>query len=118
MTSGESRAEGSSVYEEIVSSPRTTTLFVLLTGLFVSLFACRITRTGTGLLTIIFFGLGAFFLFYLLNYRTLVRSHHSQSFEAWVRRLLLTVPFDSIDGCRRDDTAARACRASALGIPT
>jgi len=102
--SGASQA-GSGVYEEIVSSPRTTSLFVLLTVLFVSLFAWRIARTGSGLLAITFLGLGALFLFYSLNYRTLVVRVTPEALRLGFGLFSWTVPFDSIDGCRRDDTS-------------
>ena len=60
------------IYTERVSSDRTEALFVALMLLFFGLLTRRLVRGSRGLLTAVFFFLGAFFLFYTLNYRTLV----------------------------------------------
>jgi hypothetical protein len=63
---------GEVIYREEVSSGRTEALFVALMLLFFALGVRRTMARGLGKLAAVFLGLGAFFLFYVVNYRRLV----------------------------------------------
>lgn len=60
------------LYEERLSSTRTTALFVALTALCLTLYGWRRSAGDTGALTGVIGFFAAMFLFYSLNYRTLV----------------------------------------------
>lgn len=59
------------IYDEVVTSDKTSTLFTLLTGLCFSLFVWSIYTTNGTFIIALFAGLFIFFLFYTLNYRKL-----------------------------------------------
>ena len=60
------------VYEERVTSKKTEVLFLALTILFLVLFIWRVIVGGLDVFAAVFLCLFGFFLFYLVNYRTLV----------------------------------------------
>lgn len=60
------------IYTERVSSARTQLLFIALTVLFGVLAAWRVKAARASRLARVFLFFAAFFLFYVLNYRTLV----------------------------------------------
>jgi Ca2+/Na+ antiporter len=64
--------DNQNIYHEKISSPRTEALFIWLTLIFLALFIWQATITGWRVLTGVFLLLAVFFLFYVVNYRTLV----------------------------------------------
>ena len=60
------------VYQERLTSPRTTVLFLVLMLLFGRLFAWRVRLSGFDAWSVTILCLAAIFLFYTLNYRVLV----------------------------------------------
>lgn len=93
------------LYDERVSSNRTEALFVTLTLAFLSLAVWRATASGFGFLTIASLCLSAFFLFYALNYRTLVIHLTPQSLILRFGIFKWTVPLDAIETCSLDRTS-------------
>jgi hypothetical protein len=89
---------------EKVASKWTEALFVVLTLLFLLLFAWRARATGIGLLAIAFFCLFSFFLFYSLNYRTLIIRMTPESLKLTFGIFTWTVRLDTIEECGLDDT--------------
>lgn len=93
------------LYEERVSSNRTEALFLALALAFLSLAAWRATASGFGFLTIASLCLSIFFLFYTLNYRTLVIRLTPQSLTLRFGIFKWTVPLDAIESCHLDPTS-------------
>jgi hypothetical protein len=89
-------------YEEKVSSRKTRALFLALTLLFLSLLVWRLVA-GPGALAVVFFCLFGAFLFYSLNYRTLVIRLDRGSLKLSFGVFTWTVPTDNIAACRLDD---------------
>lgn len=92
------------IYEEKVASRRTVALFVTLTLLFMALLAWRVMNSGLGFLTIAFFCLFSFFLFYSLNYRTLIICLTPESLVLRFGIFTWRIPTVTIEQCYRDDT--------------
>ena len=93
------------MYREKLESHRTEALFIVFTILFFSLFVWRINNANYSAWRIVFISISIFFLFYAINYRTLL-IHLTQE------KLLLrfgiftwTIPLDNIADCRLDDIA-------------
>ena len=59
------------IYDESLSSSRTTSLFVFLMLIFLLLLLWRMNTSGLDLLSIIFLFFSGILLFYSLNYRKL-----------------------------------------------
>lgn len=93
----------SPIYSETVSSKKTGTLFIGLTLLFFMLHVRRMLRGGRGILTALFFGLGAFFFFYALNYRTLVILLTPEHLKLKFGLFTWNIPLDNIKDGRLDD---------------
>jgi hypothetical protein len=97
-------------YKEKLSSKRTEALFLLLSLFFFGLSLRRAASrraegAGPGRLTVVFTGLGSFFLFYALNYRIL--SIHITPEVLKLRFGLFTwkIAMSNIDSCFLDDTS-------------
>lgn len=93
------------IYEEKVSSPRTTALFVILALLFLTLFAWRTAAAGLGPLPILFLFLFCFFAFYCFNYRTLIIRLTRESLVLNFGIFTWTVPLANIASCALDDVS-------------
>ena len=91
------------IYEEKLSSKRTSLLFVILSLSFLLLFLWRIVVTGFGLLAIVFFLLFCLFTFYILNYRTLVIHLTPEFLRLTFGIFKWMVPLDTIADCCPDD---------------
>lgn len=63
--------EDSPLYTEKLSSPRTQSLFITLTAVFLLLFVWRLRVSDWSGLTLLYLILSGFFLFYILNFHTL-----------------------------------------------
>jgi len=91
------------IYHEKVSSPRTKALFLGLTFLFFWLFIWRIRRGKKGHFTATFFGFGLFFLFYAMNYKTLIINLTAESLHLRFGIFSWRVPLDNIEACQPDE---------------
>ena len=91
------------IYEERVSSNRTEVLFLALTLLFFWLLIWRVNASGPDLLAAAFCTLFSLFLFYSVNYRTLLIRLTSQSLMLTFGIFTWTVPVDNVEECRLDE---------------
>lgn len=91
------------IYEERLSSDRTEALFVALAILFFLLLIWRARAAGLDVLAVVFLVLCAFFLFYAVNYRTLVIRLTAKSLVLKFGIFRWTVPLDNIEAARLDD---------------
>ena len=91
------------MYEERVSSRWTQVLFWGLMGFFVALFAWRVRSVRLDALAITFLLLCAFFLFYSLNYRTLVIRLTPDALRLRFGVFVYSVPPDNIEACDLDE---------------
>lgn len=92
------------IYEERLSSPRTTALFAGLSLLFLALGAWRVTGhgfDGWSIALLLMFGV---FLFYVFNYRTLVIRLTAESLQLTFGLFSWAIPRDTIAACRFDDS--------------
>lgn len=64
--------ETDAIYEEKVTSPKTSALFLVLALVFLILSAWRVIHRGIDFLAIFFFALFSFFSFYFLDHPRLV----------------------------------------------
>ena len=88
------------IYDERVTSKKTEALFVVLTILFFLLFIWRVIAGSLDIFAAVLFCLSGFFLFYSVNYRTLIvrlTSELAFGIFTW------TVPLDNIEESRLDD---------------
>ena len=92
-------------YIERVSSNRTEAFFVVLTLLFFWLAVWRLNGIGFGALAVIFLLLSAFFLFYSINYRTLIIHITAEMLELKFGLFIWRVPLDNVESCRLDETS-------------
>lgn len=97
-------------YCERTSSARTEALFLLLMTLFLALSLYRANvrrqnRTGLGKLTAVFFGLSAFFLFYVLNYRTLAIHLTPETVELRFGIFTWRIAMDNVESAFLDETS-------------
>ena len=102
------------IYEEEVSSGRTEALFVGLMLTFLMLFAWRAAAIGIGPSTIVFFCLFSMFLFYSLNYRTLVIRITTKIVRLKFGLFTWSIPLGTIEDCRLD--TASLWRIGGAGI--
>jgi len=91
------------LYTERVSSKRTETLFVALTLLFFTPLIWHVSAGRLDILTVVFFCLFAVFLFYSLNYRTLIIRLTSNSLKLTFGIISWNVPLDNIEECCLDE---------------
>jgi len=91
------------IYEERVTSDWTEALFLGMTILFLILFIWRISISSLDILSAAFFCLLVFFLFYSVNYRTLIIRITSESLKLKFGIFAWTIPLDYVAACRLDD---------------
>ena len=91
------------IYNERVSSNRTEALFLGLTFLFFLLLIWRVKAGSLDVLTAVFLCLFGLFLFYSMNYRTLVIRLTSESLKLTFGIFTWIVPLDNVDECRLDE---------------
>lgn len=90
-------------YNEKLSSRRTGLLFITLTILFFLLFVWRVNVCGWDGFAIFFLVLSCFFLFYVVNFRTLVIQITSDVLKLSFGIFSWTVPLDNIESCSLDE---------------
>jgi hypothetical protein len=93
-------------YFEKLSSKRTQRLFAGLTILFLLLAIWRVKINGMNGLAVIFLVLSCFFLFYVVNYRTLIIHITADALKLTFGIFAWTVPFNNIESCSRDEIPA------------
>jgi len=91
------------IYFEKVSSRRTGLLFIALTILFSMLLVWRVNVSGWNGLAVILLALSCFFLFYVVNYRTLIIQITSDVLKLSFGIFTWTVPFKNIESCSLDE---------------
>ncbi|MBN1536470.1 MAG: hypothetical protein JW908_07045 [Anaerolineales bacterium] len=91
------------IYQEKLSSTRTEALFVVLMLIFLGLFIWRMNVSGWQTLTWVFLFFAAFFLFYIINYRTLVITITSKMLYLKFGIFTWRIPLNNIDEVRQDD---------------
>lgn len=107
---------GNPVYEEKLSSSRTEVLFLGLTAVFLALFLWRVSALGLDVLGIVLLVLCAMFLFYSVNYRTLIIRISPDSLILKFGVFAWTIPFDNIEECRADDSIPASRYYGGAGI--
>ena len=90
------------IYDERVSSNRTEALFLALTILFFILLTWRANADGLDTLAVAFFCLFILFLFYSVNYRTLIVRLTSESLKLKFGIFTWTVLLDNVEECHLD----------------
>ncbi len=103
------------LYEERLSSLWTEALFVTLTLLFLSLSWWRVAVHGVDGWGIAWLLLFIVFLFYSLNYRTLIIRLTGECLRLTFGIFTWAVPLDNVAWCRHDDSPALA-RYGGAGI--
>jgi len=91
------------IYSERISSTKTEALFLALMIFFLLLFAWRLNAGSLNFFGVAFFGLFIVFLFYSLNYRTLVIHLTPDSLKLKFGIFLWTVPLDNVEVCQLDE---------------
>ena len=91
------------IYEERVSSNKTEALFLGFTILFLMLLIWRMSTGSPDILSAIFFFIFVFFLFYSVNYRTLIIRLNPESLKLKFGIFTWTIPLDNVGECRLDD---------------
>ncbi len=91
-------------YDERVTSNKTEALFIALTLLFLLLLLIWRVHVGRlNLLATVLFCLLVFFLFYSVNYRTLIIRLTSEFLKLRFGIFTWTVPLGNVEECRLDD---------------
>ena len=93
------------IYEEKLSSKRTTILFITLAFSFLLLFLLRMVAAGYGWLAVVFFLLFCLFTFYVFNYRTLIIHLTPESLSLKFGIFRWTVPLETIEEPCLDDVS-------------
>jgi Ca2+/Na+ antiporter len=91
------------LYNERVSSNRTEALFLALTITFLLLLIWRVNVSGLDVLAVVFLCLSSLFLFYSVNYRTLIIRLTSESLKLTFGIFTWRVPLDNVEECRLDE---------------
>ena len=104
------------IYDEKVSSKWTEVLFLAFTVLFFLLFVWRGITSGLDIFGVVFFCLFAMFLFYSVNYRTLIIRMTKESLKLIFGVFTWTVPFENIAECQLDDDLPLLVKYGGAGI--
>ena len=91
------------IYDESLSSSRTTSLFVFLMLIFLLLLLWRMNTSGLDFLSIIFLFLSGIFLFYSLNYRKLTIQLTPDVLQLTFGIFHWAVPMENVESCKLDD---------------
>jgi hypothetical protein len=91
------------IYYERVSSNKTEALFLALTLLFCLLCIWRVNASGSDCLAGIILFFSIIFLFYSVNYRTLVIRLTTQSIQLTFGLFTWVVPLENVEECRLDE---------------
>lgn len=94
------------MYSEKLQSNRTEALFIVFTILFFALFVWHKDNADYSAWRIVFISLSVFFLFYAVNYRTLLIHLTHEKLLLRFGIFSWTVPLANIVDCRLDDISA------------
>ena len=94
------------IYTERISSNKTEALFLVLMMLSLLLLIWRVTSDGLDILAVAFICLFIIFLFYSLNYRTLLIHLTTDSLKLTFGIFSWTIPMDNIQECSLDELPA------------
>jgi len=103
------------MYDEKLQSNKTETLFIVFTILFFALFVWHINNVNYSAWRIVFICLSVFFLFYTINYRTLLIHLTPEKLLLKFGIFTWTVPLENIADCRLDNISA-SMRYGGAGI--
>jgi Ca2+/Na+ antiporter len=95
-----------SIYEESVSSRRTEVLFLALTTFFLLLLIWRVSLGTLDILGSVFLCLFLIFLFYSVNYRTLMIRLTQETLELKFGVFKWKVPMENVEACRLDELSS------------
>jgi len=104
------------IYSEKLSSKRTELLFIALTLLFLLLIIWRVIAGSVDFLTGIFFFFFIVFLFYSLNYRTLLIRLTWESLTLSFGIFTWTIPLNNVDAVQPDDDLPLSMKYGGAGI--
>jgi hypothetical protein len=104
------------LYSEKLSSKRTELLFIALTLLFLLLFIWRVAAGRVGFLAGIFLFFFVFFLFYSLNYRTLVIRLTAESLKLSFGIFTWTIRLNNVGEIQPDDELPLLKKYGGAGI--
>ena len=103
-------------YMERVISNKTSFLFIAFTVLFFALSLWRFISDGFNVLTGVFIFFSIFFLFYTINYRTLVIELTDESLKLSFGVFKWTIPINNILDCQLDDNLPLFMKYGGAGI--
>jgi hypothetical protein len=109
-------ASGNQIYEEKISSNWTQALFVALFLIFGMLCVFRVRAHNSDLLGILFGCFAGLFLFYVVNYRTLIIRLTPERLVLKFGIFTWRVSLDNIDDCRLDDQIPPIVNYGGAGI--
>lgn len=104
------------LYKESLSSRKTTSLFLGLMFIFFLLFLWCVNISGFHFWAIVFLCLSVFFLFYVLNYRTLNIHISSDTLTLRFGVFTWTELFDNVADCALDDALPSMLKYGGAGI--
>lgn len=104
------------LYNEKLSSRRTEILFIALTLLFLLLFVWCVTGRGLDFIASIFLFFCVVFLFYSLNYRTLIIRLTAESLILTFGIFGWSIPLSNIDAIQPDDDLPALMKYGGAGI--
>jgi len=110
------KTNGNLIYKEKVSSKLTLVLFLVFAILSFSLFIWRVTTRSLDIIAIIFLCLFFLFLFYSVNYKTLIIHVAKQSLKLTFGIFTWTIPFENIESCQLDDDLPMLMKYGGAGI--
>lgn len=90
------------LYKERITSNRTEALFLALSLLFFLLLVWRVRADGLDILAAVFFFFSVLFLFYSVNFRTLIICFTSESLKLTFGIFSWTVALDNVEECHLD----------------
>lgn len=106
----------SAEYVESISSKKTEFLFIAMTLLFLILFIWRVTVSGLNTLAWVLAFLSCFFLFYSINFRTLVICLTSDSLRLSFGIFSWTIPLNNVHTCQLDDDLPWLMKNGGAGV--
>jgi Ca2+/Na+ antiporter len=104
------------IYSENVSSKRTLFLFIALALLFLLLFTWRVMAGSKDFLAIILLFCFVIFLFYSINYRTLVIRLTSEALKLSFGIFTWTIPINNVSDIQPDDNLPVLVKYGGAGI--
>ncbi|MBN2045102.1 MAG: hypothetical protein JW757_08795 [Anaerolineales bacterium] len=104
------------LYSEKLSSKKTQLLFIALSLLFMLLTVWRVIASGVNTLAGVLFFFSAFFLFYVINFRTLLIQLSSNALRLKFGIFHWTVPLNNISACLPDDDLPWLMKYGGAGI--